>query len=150
MRAAATFYIEQILLFSDADSYRVLGASAETSSKDLRRNMALLMRWLHPDSRATDDRAIFAHRVSTAWESLKSAERRADYDAARKATAGMVLPVTKRNRLQVTTASEGRFKMMRAAGVRSSIKRARQEGSGELRNGRFRMVVRFLLDKLQH
>src|SRR5690606_25753044 len=49
---AASFYIEQILLHPDADSYRALGASAEASNDQLRRNMALLLRWLHPDHEA--------------------------------------------------------------------------------------------------
>src|SRR6201999_2352365 len=46
---AAAFFIEQILLHPTADSYRVLGASSEATAAELRRNMALLMRWLHPD-----------------------------------------------------------------------------------------------------
>ena len=49
VRLAATFFIEQILFAPHADSYRVLGASPQASASELRRNVALLLRWLHPD-----------------------------------------------------------------------------------------------------
>ena len=49
IREAAGFFVEQILLFPGADSYRVLGASPEATNRELRRNMSLLLRWLHPD-----------------------------------------------------------------------------------------------------
>jgi len=83
VRNAAAFFIEQILLARGADSYRVLGGSAQTSSSDLRRNMALLLRWLHPDMehKGTGDRSVFASRITLAWEDLKTPERRAAYDA---------------------------------------------------------------------
>jgi hypothetical protein len=47
--------------------------------------MALLMSWLHPDKHPTGDRSIFAARVTGAWDSLRSAEKRAGYDATRAA-----------------------------------------------------------------
>jgi hypothetical protein len=83
---AAAFFIEQILLAPDSDSYRVLGGNAQTSSSDLRRNMALLLRWLHPDMghNGSGDRSIFANRITLAWEDLKTAERRAAYDAQQR------------------------------------------------------------------
>ena len=96
VRDAATFFIEQILLAPDSDSYRVLGASPQASSGELRRNMALLLRWLHPDmehnGRGTPDRSMFAGRVTLAWDNLKSADRRAAYDAeqqSRRAKASL-------------------------------------------------------------
>jgi hypothetical protein len=82
IKRAAAFYIEQILLAPDADSYRVLGATKTADSSDLRRNMALLLRWLHPDKDPHNDRSLFAARVTRAWNDLKTAERRAAYDAA--------------------------------------------------------------------
>lgn len=85
-KSAATFFIEQVLLFADSDSYRVLGARQDAPREQLRRNMALLMRWLHPDS-ANADRATLALRVTGAWETLKTDSHRAQYDGilARKA-----------------------------------------------------------------
>src|SRR5262249_54120012 len=45
IRNAATFFIEQVMFYPSADSYRVLGARSEATSDELRRNMALLLRW---------------------------------------------------------------------------------------------------------
>lgn len=86
LQAAAGFYIEQILFHPQADYYRTLGASTGVPRSELRRNMALLIKWLHPDgreqraSRSDLDRGIFINRVTQAWENLKTEERRAAYD----------------------------------------------------------------------
>jgi hypothetical protein len=80
---AAAFFIEQILLSPDADSYRILGATPAASRDELRRNMALLLRWLHPDLDRRGERSMFAARVTRAWEQLKTHERRAAYDQSR-------------------------------------------------------------------
>jgi hypothetical protein len=88
IRRAAAFFIEQILFTSDADSYRVLGADAAASASELRRNAALLFKWLHPDRDAHGARAVFASRVTGAWNDVKTPERRAAYDAQRRAAAG--------------------------------------------------------------
>ncbi len=80
MRQAATFFIEQILFAPNADSYRVLGASAPASAGELRRNVALLLRWLHPDLDPQGERSIFVGRVTAAWNDLKTPERRTVYD----------------------------------------------------------------------
>ncbi len=88
LREAATFFIEQILLAPDADSYRVLGADYRCEGPQLRSHMALLLRWLHPDVAGDDDRSIFAARVIAAWDDLKSPERRRAYDAGLRATDG--------------------------------------------------------------
>ena len=76
------FFIEQAMLYPDADSYRVLGASPKANSSELRRHMSLLLRWLHPD-RGLSERSVFAHRVTRAWNDLKNEERRAAYDRRR-------------------------------------------------------------------
>jgi hypothetical protein len=83
IRQAAGFFIEQILLYPDADSYRVLGATPVTSNEDLRRNMALLLRWLHPDL-DHGERSVFATRVTRAWNDLKTRERRDTYDRSKR------------------------------------------------------------------
>jgi hypothetical protein len=80
IREAATFFIEQILLAPDSDNYRVLGASRDAPIAELRRNMALLLKGMHPDM-GDEVRSLFAHRVISAWDALKTAERRAVYDA---------------------------------------------------------------------
>jgi hypothetical protein len=80
VQRAAGFFIEQVLLCPSADSYRVLGATCEATNAELRRNMALLMRWLHPDMDPVGRRSMFASRVTRAWNDLKTAELRAIYD----------------------------------------------------------------------
>jgi hypothetical protein len=80
VRRAAAFFIEQILFAPDTDSYRVLGADAAASAGELRRNAALLFKWLHPGRDAHGARATFASRLTVAWNDLKTPERRAAYD----------------------------------------------------------------------
>jgi hypothetical protein len=79
VREAAAFFIIQILFCPEADSYRVLGAKPEAPVGELRRNMRLLLRWLHPDLNPISERSIFAARVTRAWNDLKTPERRAAY-----------------------------------------------------------------------
>lgn len=79
VREASQFFIEQILLAPDADSYRVLGSPSSATTAELRRNMALLLRSLHPDVEHAE-RSIFAQRITGAWDQLKTPERRASYD----------------------------------------------------------------------
>src|SRR5215510_12620436 len=59
LRQASTFFIEQILFAPEADSYRVLGANRTARPQELRRNMALLLRWLHPDAQHGEARSIY-------------------------------------------------------------------------------------------
>jgi hypothetical protein len=89
IRTAATFFIEQILLAPDADSYRVLGTGPAATAGELRQNMALLMRWLHPDVAREDEQAALAGRIAAAWNLLKTPERRAAYEEERWQTAAM-------------------------------------------------------------
>ena len=71
VQRAAEFFIEQILFFPNADSYRVLGATPQASTAELRRNVALLLRWLHPDVDPRGERSIFVGKVTAAWNDLK-------------------------------------------------------------------------------
>lgn len=81
LREAAAFYLEQIILTPGADSYRVLGTQRHAPATELRRNLALLCRWLHSDICEDLSRSIFFLRVMQAWNDLKTPERRAAYDA---------------------------------------------------------------------
>ena len=99
---AAAFFVEQILFYEQADCYRVLGASSSASTADLRRHVALLMRWLHPDTKAHlreghIDRSVFTTKVTAAWQVLKTPERRASYEASRN------------DRLLIPSAVDGRL-----------------------------------------
>ena len=87
VRRAATFFIEQILFAPEADSYRVLGANRQASAGELRRNVALLLKWLHPDVDRRSERSVFVGRVTGAWNNLKTPDRRAAYDELRQSQA---------------------------------------------------------------
>lgn len=76
---ASAFFVEQILLDPESSHYRVLGAEHTATTAELRRNMALLLRGLHPDVEHAG-RSVFAQRVTAAWDQLKTPERRAAYD----------------------------------------------------------------------
>jgi hypothetical protein len=84
--SAATFFVEQILFAPGADSYRILGAHSDAPTIDLRRNMALLLKWLHPDSVTSSQHSVYATRITTAWGDLKTIEGRALYDEKLLAT----------------------------------------------------------------
>lgn len=83
LSSAAAFFIEQILLVPDADSYRTLGCLHGATPAELRTNMALLMRWLHPDVGGAEQKEVYVSLVTRAWEDVKTPERRQAYDAAR-------------------------------------------------------------------
>lgn len=88
LQRVAGFFIEQVLMHPTGDSYRILGSEKEAPLGILRRNMALLMRWLHPDvtSNGTPsaflNRSVFASRITQAWETIKTEARREAYDNA--------------------------------------------------------------------
>src|SRR5262249_54869304 len=88
LQKAAGFFVEQILLNRQSDYYRVLGSSPNAPAAELRRHMALLLKWLHPDlvQSSGDDkgfnRSAYVNLVTNAWEALKTTGRRASYDAS--------------------------------------------------------------------
>jgi hypothetical protein len=81
VQQAAEFYIEQVLLDPASDHYRVLGAGQDAATPTLRRHMALLMTWLHPDRNPSGERAVFVARITQAWDTLRNPDKRQAYDA---------------------------------------------------------------------
>jgi hypothetical protein len=80
IQQAAEFYIEQVLLDPASDHYRVLGAGPAAPTPTLRRHMALLLTWLHPDRNPSGERAVFVARITEAWDTLRNADKRKAYD----------------------------------------------------------------------
>lgn len=87
-RDAAIFFIEQILLASNSDAYRMLGLDKTATAVEMRRHMAYLLKWLHPDRNTDPHKGRLARRVLLAWNEL-SAARRAKED---KLAAGQSKP----------------------------------------------------------
>ena len=143
IRDAAAFYIEQILLAPDSDHYRTLGASPDATNGELRRNMALLLRGMHPD---IEDgmRSLFAHRVISAWSALKTADRRAAYDVAQQRTRAKTSVSKKVRRLRLHKRSNQRREKRASNG---SIDAAR-EVYRFTREGFIRRLVRLLLARV--
>ena len=143
VRQAATFFIEQILLAPGADSYRVLGAGPTATTAELRANMALLMKWLHPDAAHEGEQSVFAARIAAAWNNLKTPERRAAYDSERQAAWAA----------EGRSAAERRAKSPGGAPVRQAMRRARsgrsrrRSASAELRRSRLPWLLAFLLGR---
>jgi len=96
IREAAGFFIEQILFAPVSDSYRVLGVPPDAPSAKIRRHMALLVRWLHPDRNGQCERHVFARRITSAWDDVKTAERRVAYDRRRAAAESLARNSRKR------------------------------------------------------
>jgi hypothetical protein len=115
LRKAAGFFMEQVLLSRKSDSYRILGASSSASASELRRHLALILKWLHPDRLPPSgdgphlDRSALVNLVTGAWETVKTGERRTAYDAARMAQLNHGRKATSRSRRGAPAASGSRF-----------------------------------------
>ncbi|WP_028838333.1 J domain-containing protein [Thermomonas fusca] len=85
MLEAARFYAREVLFHPQADAYRMLGVEARASVEEIKAHHRLLQMWLHPDRQQSEDDTVFAARVNSAWNRLRSPERRQAYDAALRA-----------------------------------------------------------------
>jgi hypothetical protein len=95
VRQAAAFYVEHVVMIPDADAFRTLAAGRGASDIELRRNMAMLLRWAHPDLDRRGERTVFAGRITRAWEALKTPDRRTAYEAANPPRAAKRSPTSK-------------------------------------------------------
>lgn len=146
VKGAAAFFVEQILLTSDGDSYRTLGACEKATNAELRRNMALLLKALHPDVNQNKDRSVFTGRVTRAWEDLKTQERRDSYDASRRLKLAREHPETNPPGHKPAGKSDGNSKSQRAKFqfVKNAARRQAM-GAGQTQGGLLRRALTFLL-----
>lgn len=82
---AARFYAREVLFHPQASAYRMLGVEPAASAEEIKAHHRLLQLWLHPDRARNEDDAVFAARVNSAWNRLRSPERRQAYDQALRA-----------------------------------------------------------------
>lgn len=82
LRDAAQFFVREAMFFPQADAYRTLGVARDAPAEQIKAHHRLLQHWLHPDRLQGDDDAVFAGRVNSAWNRLRTPERRAAYDEA--------------------------------------------------------------------
>ncbi len=141
VKEAAAFYIEQILLQLDADSYRILGAGPQATSTELRANMALLVRWLHPDHDPDGMRVVYVSRVTGAWNDLKTEERRAAYDRKQKLKTSSDLS-KKRTAQGNRSSASSVFRKTTATGQARRTARPRRRSGAHARAASRRIVKR--------
>lgn len=73
IRQAAEFYVCQVVFCPSATPYRILGVERGESRQAMRQNMALLLRWLHPDHDfGVENRQELFDRVVRAWEAARA------------------------------------------------------------------------------
>jgi hypothetical protein len=150
---AATFFIEQVLLDPEADSYRVLGVAPNAKKVELRRNMALLLRWLHPDLDPRGERSIFAGRVTNAWNNLKTSERRDSYEKLRNnASTKKPLSGERARNARVMSKKQARHRPMPARGRQAKHYPSHQpiSISAAAGGGLLRRVLLFLFGGAAH
>lgn len=117
VRQAAEFFIEQVLLAPESDSYRVLGADPTAPSAELRRNLGLLLKWLHPDLERGAEHALYVNRVTQAWDDLKTQDKRTSYDERTDAARVRMVP----QRGDAPRDRSGSYPKVRKLGLHKSV-----------------------------
>ena len=113
---AARFYLQQMLLRSDADSYRVLGLPPGASRELARRHLRCLLQWLHPDVNRDWD-SVYAERVLKAWREVSASidsARPSNSRARVLAGTGSRAPVNSGPRIRMPWIEKPRKKMQHA------------------------------------
>jgi hypothetical protein len=68
--AIVELYVMRVLLYRGAPARRVLGVGSDADRTEMRRHMAYLLAWLHPDKSPGAWPIAFASRVIAAWRSI--------------------------------------------------------------------------------
>jgi len=83
LEEAARFLVRHVLLNPESDHYRCLGLNRGAEPEAIRRHYQLLIRMFHPDraEASTEFWAFHATRINLAYQTLRDAEARRDYDS---------------------------------------------------------------------
>jgi len=89
LKAAALFFIEQVMFRHGVSHYRVLGVEPGASLEQIKEHHRLLMRVFHPDreTRTDDWNSAFATRINLAYTALRDPEARRQYDVGLRSAA---------------------------------------------------------------
>ena len=131
----------------------VLGVKPDATTAELRRNMALLLRWLHPDLDRRGERSIFAARVTNAWNNLKTPERRDSYEQLRNnASTKKPLKGERARNVRVRSTKQARHRPMAARGRKAKHHPSHQplSVSVEAGGGLLRRLLLFLFGRAAH
>ncbi|MEP5568714.1 MAG: DnaJ domain-containing protein [Halioglobus sp.] len=78
------FFIKQVMLEVSGDYYRILGVGRDATQAQVKEHYFYLMRLFHPDrdvhNEGWDD--LYAPRINEAYNTLRNAAKRAEYDAS--------------------------------------------------------------------
>jgi len=85
LQVAASLLLHNMILFDGADSYRTLGVRHDADSPQIKMHYRWLVRWLHPDRNPDAMHTVFADRINRAWNSIRTDERRGNYDLSLRA-----------------------------------------------------------------
>jgi hypothetical protein len=70
IRAAAVFFLQQILFEKNSHAFRLLGLPPNASLTDVKDHKRALLKWLHPDRNANKWESVLLQRVVKASESV--------------------------------------------------------------------------------
>lgn len=98
LKAAALFFIKQVLFRHGGSHYRILGLEPGAAPELIKVHHRLLMRIFHPDreNRADDWESTFATRINLAYTCLRDPDARRGYDATLKRATPAAKPPTAR------------------------------------------------------
>jgi len=80
IRAAAMFYLEQVLWIGGPEPYRDLGVPRDAPQEQLVTHLQAAMEWLRPYMGGGQRESVLAERILMAWFALSTPERRVVYD----------------------------------------------------------------------
>ena len=80
VKEAAVMFIQHLMFYPGSSSFRVLGVEPSASDAQIKEHYRWLVRWLHPDRNADEWDAVYAERVTLAWQDLRTPDRRLAYE----------------------------------------------------------------------
>jgi hypothetical protein len=87
VRAAAVFFLQQVLFDKNADIYRVLGLTSDASFVEVKDHKRSLLKWLHPDRNANKWESVLLPRLLKASDTLL-----ASFGSTASESVGVIVP----------------------------------------------------------